>query len=85
MKLYLFSTQGCHLCEQAKALCQELGIKQQVEEIDIAFDDALFAQYGVHIPVLQLADDFAPSACLGPKLYWPFDKTQLQHWLLSIQ
>ncbi|CAM4254585.1 glutaredoxin family protein [Vibrio neonatus] len=70
MKVTLYSTEGCHLCEQAYALLSQVGIELQV--IDIAFDDALFARYGVTIPVVQYNKQ---------ELNWPFDLQQLQQWL----
>ncbi len=69
-KLVLYSTEGCHLCEQAHAMLLSVGITPQI--IDIIHDDILFARYGVTIPVLRSNDD---------ELNWPFDTEQLQHWL----
>ncbi|GAD90330.1 hypothetical protein VHA01S_040_00100 [Vibrio halioticoli NBRC 102217] len=70
MKVTLYSTEGCHLCEQAHSLLNQVGIEPQT--IDIAFDDALFARYGVTIPVVQYNNQ---------ELNWPFDLQQLQQWL----
>lgn len=68
----LYSTEGCHLCEMAFALTQQLNISTQIEIVDIAFDDELFSRYGVTIPVLNYQDK---------ELNWPFDLEQLQVWL----
>ncbi|RTZ16884.1 glutaredoxin family protein [Vibrio aquaticus] len=68
----LYSTEGCHLCEMAFELTQTLNISNQVEVVDIAFDDDLFSRYGVTIPVLNYQ---------GNELNWPFDLEQLQAWL----
>nr|WP_275658788.1 glutaredoxin family protein [Vibrio brasiliensis] len=68
----LYSTEGCHLCEMAFALTQQLNISTQIEIVDIAFDDELFSRYGVTIPVLNYQ---------GKELNWPFDLEQLQVWL----
>ena len=68
----LYSTEGCHLCEMAFSLTQQLHISDQVEIIDIAFDDELFSHYGVTIPVLSYQ---------GNELNWPFDLEQLKVWL----
>ncbi|USD66532.1 glutaredoxin family protein [Vibrio sp. SCSIO 43136] len=70
--IQLFSTEGCHLCEMALSLTEQLGIKEQVQVVDIAFDDELFSRYGVTIPVLEYQ---------GNELFWPFDSSQLQQWL----
>ncbi|MCG9597431.1 glutaredoxin family protein [Vibrio sp. Isolate25] len=68
----LYSTEGCHLCEMAYDLCQQAKVSQDVEIVDIAFDDELFSRYGVTIPVLNIN---------GEELNWPFDLQELQHWL----
>jgi len=68
----LYSTEGCHLCEMAFELCQQIGIANKVETVDIAFDEELFLRYGVTIPVLNYQ---------GQELNWPFDLQELQHWL----
>jgi hypothetical protein len=68
----LYSTEGCHLCEDAQALLR--GYQTQNPSfawtvVDIANDDDLFARYGWLIPVLR-----APR---GGELRWPFDAEQL--------
>ncbi len=68
----LYSTEGCHLCEMAFELCQQAGITEKVDIVDIAFDDELFSRYGVTIPVLNFQ---------GNEINWPFDLQELQHWL----
>ena len=71
--LILYSTVGCHLCEQAQLLCaQTLG--QPVQEVDIADDEDLLDRYGVRIPVLQRQDN-------GAELGWPFDADAIIHFL----
>ena len=51
----LYSTTGCHLCEQAVEVLQAAlqGQACMLDEIDIANDDLLMEQYGVRIPVLK--------------------------------
>ncbi|MFY2508658.1 glutaredoxin family protein [Vibrio pectenicida] len=68
----LYSTEGCHLCELANNLCQQLNIEHMIDIVDIATDDKLFERYGVTIPVLSIN---------GSELKWPFDLQQLQMWL----
>ncbi|EGQ9180293.1 glutaredoxin family protein [Vibrio alginolyticus] len=70
--LILYSTEGCHLCEMAFTLVDQVGLAEQTDIIDIAFDDVLFSRYGVTIPVLKYQDS---------ELNWPFDLEQLTHWL----
>ncbi len=50
----LYSTEGCHLCEMAYALLNEVGLTKQVDVVEIAFNDELFSRYAVTIPVLSL-------------------------------
>jgi len=72
MKLVLYSTTFCHLCEQAEALLVQLGI--EAEHIDIVDDDALLESYGTRIPVVKRMDD-------GSELGWPFDIEALRSFL----
>ncbi len=65
----LLGTSACHLCEQAEAALlalRQAGCQFALEKIDIAEDDALFAQYGLLIPVLRVQGGTA-------ELRWPFD------------
>ena len=66
--LRLFTTQGCHLCEQAQAMLAQLPTEQELLlcEVEIGDDDALTEQYGIRIPVLQLPDE--------TELNWPFSQ-----------
>jgi hypothetical protein len=75
--LYLYSTAGCHLCEQAEALLQPLlraGLLH-VQVVEISHDEELVRRYGIRIPVL---------ACEGKaglqELGWPFDQAQVWSW-----
>ncbi|WP_305465171.1 glutaredoxin family protein [Photobacterium leiognathi] len=79
MLITLYSTEGCHLCEQAYSLLVEAGVQGNVEVVDIAFDDALFSRYGVTIPVLSIQHHEHNVSELG----WPFDKETLQTWLTT--
>jgi glutaredoxin len=71
-ELTLYSTEGCHLCEMALELIKQVGLGEQVEVVDIAFDDELFSRYGVTIPVIKVDES---------EINWPFDILQLQQWL----
>lgn len=86
--LILYSTPGCHLCDDAEALLQDLrqadvcqasvypanrSATLEWRVVDIANDDALFERYGWLIPVLQQLD--------GTELRWPFDAHQLMTFL----
>ena len=54
MTLTLYSKPGCHLCEEVRALVDELQPLYDfaVEETDITRDPDLFARYRYEIPVL---------------------------------
>lgn len=75
-QLRLYTTLGCHLCEQAEQL---LGAQQAIsglewEAVEIAESDRLVEAYGLRIPVLQWISN-------ADELGWPFTDTQLHHWL----
>ena len=72
MKLELYSTWGCHLCEQAEQLLLQAGVAGAVDIIDIVDDPAAFERYRVHIPVLKVNEQ---------ELFWPFDLAQIQQLL----
>lgn len=52
----LYSRPGCHLCQTAREILEEL--QQQwnltIEEINIDLDDELTEKYGIMIPVVVL-------------------------------
>jgi glutaredoxin len=76
--LTLYSTEGCHLCEEAEQLLHGAATRWPGlgwEVVDIASDDSLFERYGWLIPVL---------ACDGAgELRWPFDAEALEAFLLQ--
>ena len=74
--LTLYTTWGCHLCEQAEQLLLGLGLAGQFQLVDIVDDEAAFARYRVAIPVLKQGDK---------ELYWPFDACQLATWLKDVK
>ncbi|AEY01829.1 thiol-disulfide isomerase and thioredoxin [Oceanimonas sp. GK1] len=69
MKLTLFSTDGCHLCEQAWAMLEQTGLAAEAELKDIIDHEPWLAAYRLRIPVLRRAD--------GAELDWPFTADQL--------
>lgn len=80
-KFILYGSDGCHLCEQALAICLTVLAHEQLNEIDIV-DQANVAHetktlvelYGVHIPVLEKLDDTLGE---NKKLFWPFTAEQV--------
>lgn len=69
----LYSTEGCHLCEQAAEMILAIRPQITLKKIDIAYDDALYEQYRYHIPVLKNA--------ANEELNWPFDTLTLKEFL----
>ena len=53
MRVTLFGKPGCHLCDDARTIveqvCAELGVGWS--EVDITTDPKLFEEYGEQIPV----------------------------------
>ena len=70
----LYGSEGCHLCEDALALCQQLPMPIMLTLVDIVDEDDLVEAYGQHIPVMQRDID-------GKELFWPFDLTQLTQFV----
>lgn len=54
MTITLYSKPGCHLCEEARTLLEELQHEYDfhIEEIDITSSAELFARYRTDIPVV---------------------------------
>jgi hypothetical protein len=73
---HLYSSDGCHLCEQALALTINVIPDHQIKVVDIIDDtsindkQSLVELYGVHIPVLERLSD-------NRKLFWPFEQSQV--------
>lgn len=72
----LYSTLGCHLCDEAEQVLQPLLslLPLQIEWVDIAEREDWVERYGVHIPVLARLDTDA-------KLFWPFTTQQAWEFL----
>lgn len=72
-RVLLHGTSACALCDRAEALVAPMAAAfgWQLEQIDIADDDALFARWGERIPVLERTDT-------GAVLCWPFDARAVQ-------
>jgi hypothetical protein len=76
VKLTLYGTSACHLCDIAEQIvieCQGGGIQFAYEKVDISDSDPLFERYALHIPVVQ--DE------TGRELGWPFEAAGLVAWL----
>ena len=79
MKKYnLYTSEGCHLCEDALVLCETVIDAQDIAKIDIIDQEkvshetlSLVELYGVHIPVLEALNS-------NKKLFWPFTAQQIK-------
>ncbi len=70
MKLILFGTSACHLCEQAEVILTIILIKfsqLELELIDIAEESQWQQRYAIRIPVLYQPDN-------ETELGWPFNE-----------
>lgn len=74
--LYLYTTLGCHLCEDAKRLAWPVleHYGWRLEDIEIADSDDLMARYSLRIPVVKRDD-------CGEDLGWPFEQAALAEYL----
>ncbi len=56
MKVVLYSKDACCLCDNAKAILQDLQkeFSFQIEEVDIYKDDTLLEKYQIMIPVVEI-------------------------------
>jgi glutaredoxin len=72
--LTLYSTWGCHLCEEAEALLHAAGLEFIL--VDIVDDTAAFALYRTEIPVL-----LKQQGEVTTELKWPFDAAGLQRFI----
>ena len=50
----LYERDGCHLCDEARVLLDEMLGPDGYARIDIETDDALILRYGFRIPVIGL-------------------------------
>ena len=79
MRLILFCTSACHLCEQADTLvneCVQGGADLTIEAIDIAEQTQWQEAYALRIPVL-----YDPET--DRELGWPFDVAQVKDFFAA--
>jgi len=75
LNVQLFTTLGCHLCEEAYAQLLSLidgGMDLSIELVEIADSEELMDRYGITIPVIQME---------GREIGWPFSADALQTFL----
>jgi glutaredoxin len=56
LKVVLYHAEGCHLCERARAILEQVRKEAdfELEEIDIGGDPGLEAQYREWLPVVEI-------------------------------
>ena len=75
MIVQLFTTLGCHLCEEAHEQLQLLngnGMDLSIELVEIADSEDLMDRYGITIPVIREGDR---------EIGWPFSVDELRTFL----
>jgi hypothetical protein len=53
-RLILYERNGCHLCEEARVLLDQVLGVDRYDRVDIEADDDLVVRYGFRIPVISL-------------------------------
>jgi len=53
-RLILYERDGCHLCDEARVLLDEMIGPDRYARVDIETDDELVLRYGFRVPVLAL-------------------------------
>ena len=53
-RLVLYERDGCHLCDEARVLLDEMLSPDGYARVDIGADDDLVLRYGFRIPVVAL-------------------------------
>lgn len=51
-EVVFYTREGCHLCEQAKAVLERHGLS--IREVDIDHDQQLFERYDACVPVVVI-------------------------------
>ena len=80
VRLMLFGTSGCHLCEQAESIINDCLLGDAdliIEAIDIAEQEQWQEQYAIRIPVL-----YHPET--KQELGWPFDQADVKEFINSL-
>lgn len=79
LKLDLMTTEGCHLCDLAIDVLQQVLVpgEAEVDLVDIVYDEGLMQRYAERIPVLVQPDS-------EQELGWPFDANRLRQFLAQL-
>lgn len=54
VRVILYERDGCHLCDETRALLDEMIGPDRYARVDIDADDGLIVRYGFRIPVITL-------------------------------
>ncbi len=74
MRKYTFyTTEGCHLCEQAWALVLSAELAGHMQKVEIINSEADVASYGTRIPVIK-------NNLTEKEIGWPFDADDLTNF-----
>ena len=79
----LYSTDGCHLCEQALALLSATHPNIKVTVLDIMDNPKWLEDFQIRIPVLEKNTAKNLKTHSKQQLYWPFDQNQLSDFLIQ--
>jgi glutaredoxin len=70
-RVTLYERDGCHLCDDARVLLDEMLGSNGYARVDIDADDALVLQYGFRVPVIGLDGvDRLEAPITAPDLRW---------------
>ena len=77
--IILYTTAGCHLCELADGILQELSNSYEliINHTEIGDDDELVERYGTTIPVLKFSNN--------NELLWPFSQQDIEIKIEQLQ
>jgi len=77
MKLVLYGTDCCQLCDEALTVVEEAltGRQYELDIVDISTLDELMEKYAYSIPVLQLDNQ---------ELNWPFDVSDVHNFIKRV-
>jgi len=65
-RYHFYTTEGCHLCEEAWQQVMVLGLQSDMTSIEIIHDAANVERYGIRIPVIK-------DTMTDREIGWPFD------------
>ncbi len=75
VQVKLYTTTGCHLCEEAEAMLEFLHTQGKCswKAVEISDSDQMIEEYGLKIPVIGKMD--------GEEIGWPFSFEELSAWI----